>query len=499
MPTEPLQPVAAPRLAVDLRRVLVPAEVIRTVPAALARRHGILPVAIRDEVLEVVAAAPDIDAAILQLEARTGLSVRQVPVRDPAQVIRSIRRYYPEETSGTETPLDVFERLVGRALQIHSSDIHIDPQEENGQVRLRVDGLLRVDQTLSQALAAEIVSAIKVAAGLDIAEHRVPQDGQITMESQGEVVSMRIATTPTIHGEKATVRILASAQTATDLCDLEQLGMNPPHYGLFATALRNPHGIVLLSGPTGSGKTTTLYAGLRRLKEPGNLHILTIEDPVEIPLDGINQVRVDSDRVSFNGALRSALRHDPDVIMIGEIRDPETADIAVKAALTGHLVLSTVHTNDAVGVVTRLVNLGVSRDLLAATLRLAVAQRLVRRPCPHCVERVPAPARFAAEFGWAAAPTPLVPRPVGCPLCAGTGYAGRLGIFEMLPVDRRVRDLVLAEGSEGELADLVFKAKGLPRLLEDGVAKVLAGETTAEEVERVTFLDEWQTGEKELD
>ena len=258
---------------------------------------------------------------------------------------------------------------------------------------------------------------------------------------------------------------------------------------MFANTLRTPHGIVLLSGPTGSGKTTTLYAGLRRIKESGELHILTIEDPVEIPLDGITQVRVDSERVSFNRALRSALRHDPDVIMIGEIRDAETADIAVKAALTGHLVLSTVHTNDAVGVVTRLLNLGVAPDLLASTLRLAVAQRLVRRPCPHCVEWVEPTMHVCERFGWDENHgTIRAPRAVGCPLCAGTGYAGRIGLYEMLAVNDDVRAAVQAGGNEEALRRAGFDAGRLPRLFEDGAAKILAGETTPEEVERVAAL-----------
>jgi type II secretory ATPase GspE/PulE/Tfp pilus assembly ATPase PilB-like protein len=295
-----------------------------------------------------------------------------------------------------------------------------------------------------------------------------------------------VATVPTIRGEKVTVRILASTRTDDDLSELGQLGMSPVHYDLFADALRNPHGIILLSGPTGSGKTTTLYAGLRRLKEPGNLHILTIEDPVEIPLDGITQVRVDSERVSFNRALRSALRHDPDVIMIGEIRDAETADIAVKAALTGHLVLSTVHTNDAVGVVTRLLNLGVPRDLLASTLRLAVAQRLVRRPCPHCVEYAP-PAGPLAGAGRLEGD---VPHPVGCSLCAGTGYAGRIGLYEMIPVTRVVRGAILRGADEPELTSVGFADGAQPTLASDGASKIAAGLTTPEEVARVAFLDE---------
>jgi type II secretory ATPase GspE/PulE/Tfp pilus assembly ATPase PilB-like protein len=478
---------------VNVSRVLVPAEVLALVPAAVARRHGILPVALDGDTLEVVSANGTADAGIMQIEARTGLRVEVVAVADPGRVPRAIRLYYPEDDEPGDTPLGQFARLLGRALQAHSSDLHVDPRDENGAVSIRVDGLLRVDEELTLERTAEIVSAVKVASGLDIAEHRVPQDGQMTMETRGESVTMRVATVPTIRGEKVTVRILASTRTDDDLSEVGQLGMSPAHYDLFAAALRNPHGIILLSGPTGSGKTTTLYAGLRRVKEPGNLHILTIEDPVEIPLDGITQVRVDSERVSFNRALRSALRHDPDVIMIGEIRDAETADIAVKSALTGHLVLSTVHTNDAVGVVTRLLNLGVPRDLLASTLRLAVAQRLVRRPCPHCAEYGPLPPNLAGRAWHTDGMAERAPRPVGCPLCAHTGYAGRIGLYEMIPVTRALREAILDGADEPALAAIGFADGALPTLARDGAAKVADGLTTPEEVERVAFTEEIQS------
>ncbi len=469
---------------VNVARILIPAEVIARVPAALARRHGILPIAVRDGSLYlVVAADSDIDAVLMQIEARHGLRVRVVPTVNPSQVHQAIQLYYPINDLADDTPLGVFAHLLGRALQAHSSDLHIDPQEERGLVRLRLDGLLRVDQELSRAQTSEIVSAIKVAAGLDISEHRVPQDGQMSMDNQGKTISLRVATVPTIRGEKVTVRILASAQSQDDLSDIGQLGMAPAHFELYSAALQNPYGMILFSGPTGSGKTTTLYAGLRKIKESGQLHILTIEDPVEIPLDGVTQVRVDSERVSFNRALRSALRHDPDVIMIGEIRDAETADIAVKAALTGHLVLSTVHTNDAVGVVTRLLNLGVPRDLLASTLRLAVAQRLVRRPCPHCQQQVPASGRLPGL-----PEETLVAKAVGCPLCAGSGYAGRIGLYEMLSVKHALREAIIRGADEAQLQELGFASSNLPTLIQDGVTKIASGMTTSAEVERVAFL-----------
>ena len=342
---------------------------------------------------------------------------------------------------------------------------------------------------MSKDMLVDLISAIKVAARLDIAEKRVPQDGQLGMESLGESVSMRVATVPTAYGEKATLRILASAALAEDLERLDSLGMRGNHYETFLSALDHAYGVILLSGPTGSGKTTTLYAALRHLREPGTKHILSIEDPVEIPIRGINQIPVNSDRVSFATALRSALRHDPDVIMIGEIRDPETADIAVKSALTGHLVLSTLHANTSVSVIARLANLGVPADLVASTLRLVVAQRLVRRPCMHCVEQASVTEQLAAEFGWTDQGL-TVPKPVGCPLCAQTGYAGRLGLYELVPVDRAVRGMILEHAAEDTMAKHLFGEKGYLTLLGDGREKILSGKTTPDEVRRVTFLGE---------
>jgi type II secretory ATPase GspE/PulE/Tfp pilus assembly ATPase PilB-like protein len=355
---------------------------------------------------------------------------------------------------------------------------------------MRVDGMMRDAGEFTPAFMTDLVSAIKVAARLDISERRAPQDGQIVMDSLGDKIAMRVAVIPTTHGEKVTLRILATAAVAAELDQLEALGMSSQHYGMMRSALEQSHGVILLSGPTGSGKTTTLYAALRRLREPGTNHILTIENPVEIPLKGVNQIQIDGERVTFAKALRSVLRHDPDIIMVGEIRDPETADIAVKSALTGHLVLATLHANTSVSVITRLLNLGVPRELAASTLRLVVAQRLVRRTCPHCSDHMTASESECAEFGWHAAAPPSIAHPRGCAFCGHLGYAGRLGLYEMTPVDRQMRDLIFSGATEDQMADFAFKQRKLPTLAQDGAAKVAAGMTTPEEVRRVTFMGE---------
>jgi type IV pilus assembly protein PilB len=475
---------------IDLSRIAASREALRILPAAIARRLGVLPVMIADEKL-YVAMEDDEDYFILsQVENLVGLPVIVFRVKEPGSVLEFIRKYYPDQVSEQEgTPLGLLEEIVFRAMLSRSSDIHFDSERENGYIRLRIDGMMQVDQKLPLANMRELVSAVKVASGLNIAERRVPQDGQLTLWIGDNEVSLRIATVPTLYGEKMTLRILTTERTLAELAELDMLGMNEEHLGMFLETLSSAHGVILLSGPTGSGKTTTLYAALRHLKTSGTLHILSIEDPVEIPLDGINQIRIDSERVDFNRALRSTLRHDPDVIMIGEIRDAETADIAIKSSLTGHLVLSTLHANDSVGVIARLLNLGVSPELVNSALRLVIAQRLVRCPCPHCVRRETPSTVDREFFGWNNEEM-LVPKVVGCPLCNQTGYVGRLGLYEMVAVDRTVREMLRNKESEDALSHYLFHDKNLVTLKEDGNQKIQKGLTTPEEVRRVVYLNE---------
>ena len=476
----------------DLSRVVASRQALQSVPAPLAKRLSILPVMVSAEgELHVVMANEEDDLALSQLEAQVALPVRVDRATNPEKIPSLLRRYYPERNRGEGTPLGVLEEIVNRAILYRSSDIHLDPESQAGVVRMRIDGLMRQERTMTQDALNELTSAIKVSSGLDIAEKRVPQDGQLTMTLHGEEISMRVATVPTLYGEKTTLRILATESVAAELASLDALGMSDRHHEIFQTTLGYSHGVILLSGPTGSGKTTTLYAALRHLKEPGTLHILSIEDPVEIPLDGINQIRVDSERVSFARALRSTLRHDPDVIMIGEIRDAETADIAVKSALTGHLVLSTLHANDSVGVVSRLLNLGVAPELVNSALRLVIAQRLVRKPCPHCMRWKNAEPSERLLLGWPTGEEIPIPVPLGCPLCHETGYAGRLGLYEMIPMDNTLREMIRLGESEEKMARYTFEKLHLPTLRNDGADKIRQGKTTLAEVQRVAFQMEW--------
>ncbi len=478
---------------ISIRRVSISDEVLGQLPASLAHRLNVLPVAFEEDRL-TVAVSPELEDPIDvldQIEARTG-SIADAVVSDSAEELRTaIRRYYPgaseREDSGSASAL--FQRLLNRALQLRASDIHICPEEEGADIRLRIDGRLRSDRRINANMLTELTAVVKIAADLDIAEKRTPLDGSINIRfGEDEEISLRVATIPTLYGEHITLRLLTQDH-GEELERIESLGMSELHLRLFLDALADPNGIVILSGPTGSGKTTTLYAALRHLRAGGMMHLVSIEDPVEKPVEGVTQIRIDaeSDRLTFHKALRSVLRHDPDVIMIGEIRDGETGDIAVKSALTGHLVLSTLHTNSATGVLTRLMNIGVAPFLVASTLRLAIAQRLVRVPCMHCAEKRRPTERECREFGWDADDeTLLVPEPRGCSLCGGKGYSGRLGIYEMIPLDHELRKMILNGCDEQDFSAYCFGARKLPSLRADGAAKILQGLTTPAEVRSVT-------------
>jgi type IV pilus assembly protein PilB len=474
---------------IDLKKVIVPQQVLDMVPAAVARRLQLLPLNCENDVLLVAACDAEAIEAIDKLENITGYSVKSVVSREPDVLLKALKRYYPDglHSSKDENATLLFERIVNRALQLRASDIHISPHKTGGKVKMRIDGQMRSDLDLGAGILTELTSVIKIAANLDIAEKRTPLDGNINLDLLGDQISMRVATIPTLHGEHITLRLLTQDNDAS-LESISTLGMNEIHYSMLHSALAEPNGIILLSGPTGSGKTTTLYAALRYLATDGRKHLVSIEDPVEKPVKGVTQIKIDTDsgRVTFNKALRSVLRHDPDAIMIGEIRDGETGDIAVKSALTGHLVLSTLHTNSAAGVLTRLINLNIAPFLVASTLRLAIAQRLVRTPCQHCVtQRRPTEAE-CSEFSWDKDADLLIPEIKGCSFCGNSGYSGRLGLYEMIPVDREIRKMIMCRTDEQDFADYAFKSLKLPNLKQDGAAKILAGRTTVDEVRAVT-------------
>ncbi len=381
--------------------------------------------------------------------------------------------------------------LMFRAVKERASDIHINPEEKDISVRYRIDGVLREVIRPPKRFQASIASRIKIMGGLNIAEKRLPQDGRIRIKIAGKDVDIRLSTVPTAHGERIVMRLLDKSSV---VLDLESLGFEDWQLKIMDGLITRSHGIVLVTGPTGSGKTTTLYAGLAKINS-SDLNILTIEDPVEIPLKGIGQVQVNPKiDLTFANGLRSFLRQDPDIIMVGEIRDLETAEIAIQASLTGHLVLSTVHTNDAAGAITRLVDMGVQPFLVASSLVGVLAQRLVRVLCTACKEAYVPTAEERQQAGLteailkkAGSPKHLY-RAVGCPACQGTGYQGRTGIYELMLVDDDVRPLILKSVDATTIKRAAVE-RGMITLLEHGAYKVARGVTTAAEVLSVTAED----------
>ncbi|MEE8534852.1 MAG: ATPase, T2SS/T4P/T4SS family, partial [Kiloniellales bacterium] len=375
--------------------------------------------------------------------------------------------------------------LITRAVEMRASDIHIEPFEARLRVRYRIDGVVREVESPAERYRAAIVSRIKIMAKLNIAERRLPQDGRIKLVIRGSPIDLRVVTMPTMHGESVIIRILDRGSIALDFATL---GISGPNFDAFLGMLEHPNGILLVTGPTGSGKTTTLYASLVRLNTPDK-KILTVEDPIEYQLDGINQIQVKPDiGLGFANVLRSILRADPDIIMIGEIRDAETAEIAVQAALTGHLVLSTVHTNDAAGTVTRLLDMGVADYLLTSTLTGVAAQRLVRTLCRHCRTPYSALPELIEQLRlgrYTDRPEVMLYHAEGCEECSGTGYFGRTSIFETLVVDDAVRRLILQRLESNRLHQAAVEA-GMRTMFDDGMGKALDGVTTIEEVLRVT-------------
>ena len=371
--------------------------------------------------------------------------------------------------------------LLTQALRQGASDIHIEPYETRSVVRFRLDGTLQNVAEPHRALHAAMVSRIKIMANLDIAEKRLPQDGRISLRLAGRQVDVRVATLPTGFGERAVLRLL---DKEAGRLELTSLGMDEATLAKMDQLIHQPHGIVLVTGPTGSGKTTTLYAALSRIDSRG-LNIMTVEDPIEYELDGVSQTHVNAKiEMTFARALRSILRHDPDVIMIGEIRDLETAQIAVQASLTGHLVLATLHTNDAVSATTRLVDMGVEPYLLSSSLLGVLAQRLVRKLCAQCRVRYQPSAADVAELGERYAGEALYV-PGACAACSGTGYAGRTGIYELLGVDEEAKRLIHEAASEHLLRAHVTR-QGMRMLRQDALRWVLSGATSLEEAVRVT-------------
>ncbi|MEE2902819.1 MAG: type II secretion system ATPase GspE [Myxococcota bacterium] len=488
----------------------VPDELIKDVPISFAKANTVLPIArddfgitavindplnslalddlgvlLGDRVTPLLASSEIITQAINKVYDRaTGLAHEAVQelqndddAEDDLDAIDLI-----DEATGDDAPIIKFvNALLRDAVKDRVSDIHVECFEKSVVVRTRIDGILYKKVEAPKQAQAPVIARIKIMAGLNIAEKRLPQDGRIRRKIAGKDIDVRVSTVPTAYGERVVMRILDRSSV---LLSLEDLGFEKTQYENMTNLIERPHGILLVSGPTGSGKTTTLYAALSKINTP-DINILTVEDPVEYQLPGIGQMQVQSKiDLTFASGLRAFLRQDPDVIMVGEIRDKETAEIAIQASLTGHLVLSTVHTNDAAGATTRLADMGIEPFLVASSLCGILAQRLIRTLCKHCKKPYHPTAEQAAKINLEVTPDMVFYQEVGCDKCLNTGYSGRRGIYELLVVSDNVRRLVLQSADAGAVKRAAME-EGMTTLLDDGARKVLGGVTSPEEVLRV--------------
>ncbi|MEO6502333.1 MAG: GspE/PulE family protein [Jatrophihabitantaceae bacterium] len=494
--------------AVELSAFPVDPLAMARVPLTLARRHNMFPIAVNDNTITVAVGDPGDVLALDDIRAATGLMVRPMVVTKE-DLNRLLDRYTRESTDLDEAAAQAeaedgsansdglnsvnedapvvryVNSLLERAISSRASDIHLEPSEFDLKIRLRIDGVLHEVDAVPRGIQAALISRLKILSGLDITERRVPQNGRITRDLGGRSVDLRAATLPTVWGEKVVLRVLDTG--GIDL-ELRKLGFTDYNYKRFSNSFRKPHGMVLVTGPTGSGKSTTLYATLGEIARP-EVNVITVEDPVEYRMDGINQVQVNPKAgLTFAAVLPAILRSDPDVVLIGEIRDRATAQLAVEAALTGHLVLSTLHTNDAPSALPRLVEMGIEPFLVGSSLDCVLAQRLCRRLCEWCKQSyAPAQKELAAvhwnyeEFGepgslWQA---------VGCRSCAQTGYRGRLALNEVMPVSEQIERMAVEHASASEIKKIAV-AEGMVTLRDDGLRKALDGLTTLEEMLRVT-------------
>jgi type IV pilus assembly protein PilB len=430
------------------------------------------------EVRVAVAAPEDIVALISRLdrlEDVVGAGAGESEAEQQAEVVDL------HETADDGPVIKLVNQIVAQAVELHASDVHLAPDGKEVRVRFRVDGVLQEVTTVPRRMAAGVVSRVKIMSELDIAEKRLPQDGRVGLTVDGRHVDLRVVTLPSVHGESIVMRILDKDSV---VMKLEKLGIEDVERERFEEAFHQAHGAVLVTGPTGSGKSTTLYAALQALNTPEK-NIITVEDPVEYQVEGITQVQVSAKAgLTFATGLRAMVRADPDVIMVGEIRDRETAQIAVESALTGHLVLSTLHTNDAPSAITRLVEMGIEPFLVASALDCVLAQRLVRTLCSHCKARTIIPAEVMRKSGYKALVDLEAYEPVGCRRCGGSGYRGRAGIYEVMSVTSEIRRLALERRPAEDIRDVAVK-EGMKRLRDDGLEKVRRGRTSIAEIARV--------------
>ncbi len=496
---------------VDLADIVIDKQLLKSVPAKLVHRYGLIPIAQKNGTITVATSRPHDLYAFDELRMITRREIKIALAPEP-EISRLIRQYYGvggstiEEMVGEETDVEILSdsidesgdaidqaqeatvvKLVNEilieAIRDRATDVHIEPYDKLLQIRYRIDGVLHKAPVppAIQRFQMAIISRIKILASLNIAEKRLPQDGGFKIKTQGREIDIRVSIIPTPFGEAVVMRILDKQST---LLSLKSLGMAGPAFERFSDLITKPHGILLVTGPTGSGKTTTLYSALNMIKSD-TVKILTIEDPIEYYLNGISQVQVNHRiGLDFARGLRSFLRHDPDVILVGEIRDKETAEVAINASLTGHLVFSTLHTNDAVSASTRLLDMGIEPFLVSSTVEAVMAQRLIRTICTHCkqpleYERGQLPADFELGEG------EVLYHGTGCRECRGSGYSGRQGIFELLVLNDEIRDMIVQRASASQLRK-AGQRNGLRLLREDGWDQVRAGATTVAEVLRVS-------------
>ncbi len=437
--------------------------------------------------IEAVYHSTDVEEQQLRTIIETEIDTQEEP-QDDSLMEDTLETDISSEVAATKPPVIRFvDLLLSQAVKSRASDIHIEPQETSVVVRMRIDGVLRNMVPPAKKMHAAIVARIKILSQMDIAERRLPQDGRFKIKASGRDIDVRVSVIPTIYGEKVVMRILDASAVNHDL---DQLGFEPELLIEFKDMLSQPHGIIIVTGPTGSGKSTTLYSALNYLRDPTK-NITTVEDPVEYRLSGINQIQVKPEiDLDFAMCLRAIMRQDPDIILIGEIRDKETVEIAIKASLTGHLVLSTFHTNDAPSAVSRLLYMGIERYLLASTLNLVVAQRLVRKICKRCKEPVTLNEEVLKrlKINVEQAMDTVFYKGRGCPACGGTGYLGRLPIFEFLGVDNKISEMIVSGASEAQIRE-AGRQKGYGGLVDSGVSKMLQGLTTAEEVLEAAFTE----------
>lgn len=489
---------------VSLYRYPIDPKLTNLVSKEFAKRNMLIPLKQEGDRLFVAMADPMDFFAIDDLRLSTGFHI-EVAIASKDDILRAINKYYDiddsvEEFLNIAPQQEVREqekfveddspivKLVNQILQMaveqRASDIHIDPQETKVVIRYRIDGILRTERALPKHMQGMLTARIKILANMDITEHRVPQDGRIKMNIDFHPVDLRVSTLPTIYGEKIVMRVL---DLGAALNDLNKLGFNKINLQRFIQLIEQPTGIVLITGPTGSGKSSTLYAALNRLNGE-HVNIITIEDPVEYQLEGVNQIQVNPNvGMTFAEGLRSILRQDPNIIMVGEIRDRETAEVAIRASLTGHLVLSTLHTNDALSTVARLIDMGVEPFLVATSLSGVVSQRLVRRVCRDCQEEHEPTKREIDIFARRGLKIEKVIRGRGCPTCNMTGYKGRIALHELMVMSDDMRKVILNGEPLSKLREIAIKNKMI-FLIDDGLLKVKQGLTTTEEVLRVSIL-----------